>query len=208
MALPFNPTVADESQINGNTIQPTPRPRPIVSSLDTWDQETQIDYPFPAHQIGRRPAWNVPSLAVTSESVNTIQQNQRTRYVAPTVQVRIQQPVSPQSNAPIWKVVPNMAQNIYTDSHVQISFSINVSTGAVNDSPQFAIYRDGRKISQIFSTTTPAANRPVLVSGTYVDTKPSMRDTHVYDLRWRRGNSPVIAFGKDRTFQASNLRAQ
>lgn len=198
----------DETLIGGDRIQPVRQPRPVVSSLDTWDQNTQIDYPFPAHVVGRRPAWNVPSLAVTAESINTIQQNQRTRYVAPTTAVRVVQPYSPQSNVAVWKVVPNMAQNIYTDSHVHIVFSINVATGTANDSPQFAIYRDGVKISQIFSTTTPAANHPVLVSGSYIDTKPSMRTTHVYDLRWKRGNSPLVAFGKDRTFQASNLRAQ
>lgn len=208
MTLPFNPTTTDESQIVGNTIQPVTKPRPIISTLDTWDQSTQIDYPTSAHSIGQRPSWNIPSLAVTSESVNTIQQNARTRYVAPMVPIQARTPVNPQTNVARWKVAPNMSQVLYTDSHVQITFSINISTSADGDSPQFAIYRDGVKISQIYSVTTAAANHPALVSGSYVDTSPTMRKNHVYDLRWKPGNSYVIAFGKERTFQASNLRAQ
>ena len=202
-----NPTI-DQTQIGGQQIQPSRLARPIISSLDTWDHNTQIDYPTPAQNQGARPGWNIPSIAVTSESVNTVQQNQQTRYTSPQIPITVRRPRNPTNTDLAWRPVPNMGQSILTTAHVQVTFSVNITTQSAPDSPQFAIFRDGRKLSQIYQATTVAANQPTLVSGTYVDTSPTMLKHHSYSLMWKRGNSGVIGFEKDRTFQLSNLRAQ
>jgi hypothetical protein len=106
-----------------------------------------------------------------------------------------------------FRVVPNMAQSLFVDSEVQVTFTVLIST-ATQASPAFAVFRDGQKISQEYRQLTGGGNVQSLVSGTYVDTGAALRKYHVYDLRWRTVNNiTVTAFENNRTFQASNLRA-
>lgn len=194
--------IVDETQVLSNQIQPERYPRPITSTLDTWDQNTQLDYAYAPTMPGQRPSWNIPSIAVTSETVNTIRSSADTRFVSPSIPIRAELSSNPSTNSTAWKVVPNMAQMLYTNSSVQINFAVNIQTASAADTAYFAIFRDGQQISQIYAGGTG------LVSGTYVDTNPTMNRAHVYDLRWHRGANTVTATGKNRTFQASNLRAQ
>lgn len=194
--------VFDETQVMSNQIQPERYPRPITSTLDTWDQNTQLDYAHAPTMPGQRPSWNIPSIAVTSETVNTIRSSAETRFVSPSIPIRAQLAASPSTKSTSFKVVPNMAQTLYTNSSVQINFAVSVETQATQDVAFFVIFRDGQQISQIYSGGTG------LVSGTYIDTNPAMNTTHVYDLRWHSDGSTITATGKERTFQASNLRAQ
>lgn len=200
--------IVDELEINSNRVDPLRFPRPIVSTLDTWDQSTQIDYPFSAPHVGRRPGWNIPSVAVTSETVNTIRSSSNTRFVSPRFAKKVGIHLNPITDSHVYKAIPNMAQAIRVDSAVQIQFSMTASTAAVS-SPYFAIYRDGKKISQEYRSSS-TAGQDFLVSGTYVDTNPPM-GYHTYDLRWHVDlvtPSTVTAGSINRTFQASNLRAQ
>lgn len=206
--MPNNNPVSDQTQINGQAIQPATSPRPILSTIDTWDHATQIDYPIADQNVGRRPGWNIPSIGITNESINTITQNQTTRNNSQQVAVSVRRPSNSQNVLQQWKTVPNMSQRLYTTSQAQINFSVNITTASAPDSPNFAIFRDGRKLSQIYSITTTAANHPTPVTGSYVDTTPGMKAFHSYELRWQAASSAVVSFQKDRTFQASNLRAQ
>jgi hypothetical protein len=207
--------IVDEVEVHSDRVQPEHLPRPITSTLDTWDQSTQIDYPFNASARGRRPGWNIPSIAVTSETVNTVRTSAATRFVAPTVPTRAGMLVDKTVSYQGYRPMPNMAQTIRTDSNVQISFSATVRTTPVF-APYFAIFRDGRKISQDYRSsgapiTGQAGSNDFLISGAYVDTNAPM-GFHTYDLRWKidptLGSGTITAGQKNRTFQASNLRAQ
>lgn len=199
--------IVDEVQIGSNQIQPERLPRPVISTLDTWDMSTQVDYPY-AH-AGRRPGWNIPSIAVTSETVNTIRSSSATRFVSQSVPTQATMLKNPVTASLAYKPVPNMAQVIRTDSSVQISFSLVVMVTVVQ-APYFAVFRDRVKISQDYRSSGTAVNVPFMVTGAYVDTRPAM-GFHVYDLRWHVDpaiHGQITAVGTNRTFQASNLRAQ
>lgn len=201
--------IVDELEISSNRIHPPRLPRPVTSTLDTWDQSTQIDYPFSAPHIGRRPGWNIPSIAVTSETVNTVRTSAATRFVSQSIPTRAPMLVDKITASQSYKPMPNMAQTIRTDSNVQITFSATVRATPIQ-APYFAIFRDGKKISQDYRNSGTAANVDFLVSGTYVDTNAPM-GYHTYDLRWHVDptiQGQLTAGGKNRTFQASNLRAQ
>lgn len=201
--------IVDELEILSNRIDPERLPRPMVSTLDTWDDRTQIDYPFSAPHVGRRPGWNIPSVAVTNESINTIRSSLSTRFVSPRITLRAGIHSSPTTSSSGYKPVPNMAQALQTDSSVQIQFSMTCSSAGTL-APFFAIYRDGVKISQEYRASGGGANIDFLVSGSYIDPNPP-KGWHTYDLRWHVNPtvpSTLTAGSKDRTFQASNLRAQ
>lgn len=201
--------IVDEVEIGSNRIDPAQYPRPIVSTLDTWDQSTQIDYHYNPTLPGRRPGWNIPSIAVTSETVNTVRTSAATRFVSSSIPTRAGMLVDKTWSAPFFRPMPNMGQTIKTDSNVQISFSATVRTTPVF-APYFAIFRDGVQISQVYRSSGGAANVDFLISGAYVDTN-APAGFHTYDLRWKVDptvTGTITAGQKNRTFQASNLRAQ
>jgi hypothetical protein len=200
---------AELDQVHSGQIDPQFYPRPIISTLVNWDQKTQIDYAHPAQNPPTRPGYNVPSIAVTSEAVNTVKVSALTRFVSPTIATPSGMIPNPTHATREYKPVPSMAQSLFVDSNVQVSFTLVITTPTPS-SPVFAVFRDGVKISQEYHQSTGPNAGQTLVSGTYVDTNPSLKKHHVYDLRWKTAadNVPVTAAEKNRTFQASNLRAQ
>lgn len=202
--------ILDELEINSNRVDPVRYPRPIVSTLDTWDQSTQLDFHFNPALPGRRAGWNIPSIAVTNEAVNTVRTSMATRFVSQSVPTQASMLVNRSTNLSNYTPVPNMGQAIKTDSNVQVNFSAVLRTNLVF-APYLAIFRDGIKISQDYRNSAGAANVDFLVSGNYVDTTAPM-GWHTYDLRWHVdpnvAQGLVFATGTNRTFQASNLRAQ
>jgi hypothetical protein len=121
---------------------------------------------------------------------------------------------NPTTNSTTYSSVPNMAQTIKSDSQVQINFTLTART-ANFQSPYFAIYRDGMKISQEYRAlgTTPTGTtntHDFLVSGTHIDPNPPP-GLHTYELRWHvddQAPGALTAGNNNRTFQVSNLRAQ
>lgn len=204
--------IFDELEIPSNRVDPTRYPRPIVSTLDTWDQSTQVDFHHNAAMPGKRAGWNIPSIAVTSESVNTIRSSAATRMASPSIPTIAGMHPDPVLVPPVtgvhpFVVVPNMAQSLFVDSPVHITFFISFLTVTVPDTVKFAIFRDAAQVSQIYVGSTISVANPVTVSGAYTDIK-AVQGRHLYDLRWAAGVSRVLAYGKNRTFQVSNLRAQ
>lgn len=198
----------EAGEVNQQPIAHEARGRALISPLDTFDVNIQVDYPYSIQNQGVRPGWNVPDLAVVNESINTIQQNQSTRFVGPQFASMVKQAVNPRTSSPRWTTVPNMGQALYTESKVQIHFSVNLTTAAAPDTVNLAIFRDGQKISQIYSIGTNQPGVPVLASGSYVDIQPSLMTFHHYELRWKCGSSMLTAVDSNRTFQCSSLRAQ
>lgn len=210
MADNVRPENLDESlnQTHSGRLDPTFYPRPILSTIDTFDQNTQIDYGHSATSVGRRPSWNVPSIAVTSESINTIRASASTKFQSPSVTTVAGMTKNPATTISTeFRAVPNMRQVLKTDSNAHISFSLNVRTAAAPDRPIFAIFRDNVQISQYYYVTASTAGSDHPLNGTYIDTNPQLRKYHTYDLRWRAGSSRVTSLDTFRTLQASNLRA-
>lgn len=199
----------DELEIDSNRVDPVRYPRPVISSIDTWDQSTQIDYHYNPAMPGRRAGWNIPSIAVTNESINTVRSSIALRTASPSYATVAGMTDSPFTASTAFKAIPNMKRVLKTDSEVQITFFIDIQFSAINNQANFAIFRDNQQISQVFNATAATANLPQNVSGSYTDTNPTMKKIHVYDLRWQKvGGTEVISLGRRRTFQVSNLRAQ
>lgn len=205
--------MAGEREVNSSQLNPGRFPRPITSTIDTFDQHTQIDYHVNAAAPGYRQGWNTPSIAVTNETVNTVRSSAPTKFVNPSTPSPLMY-ADVSTDITTFRPVPNMAQTLYVDSDVQVSFSVMIATAQVPDTVTLSIFRDRVQISQYYFVTTSSMNSAtghsfqVLGSGTFVDTNPTLRKIHVYDLRWHRGEFKAFAFGKHRTLQASNLRAQ
>jgi hypothetical protein len=196
----------NESQLGSNQMDPVWFPRPIISTLDTWDDNTRLDYNHSVPSTGTRPLFNVPSIAVTSESVNTISASSFTQQNNPSVATNVAVATNPTTSLVAFRNVPTMAQNLYVTSNVQVSFSLLISTVTAS-SPRFKIYRDGQPLSQQYQQLTGGSNVHSLVSGSFIDTNPTLLKYHVYDLRWAANDVTVTGYLSDRTFQASNLRA-
>jgi hypothetical protein len=180
-----------------------------VSTLDTWDQSTQIDYHHNVAMPGKRAGWNIPSIAVANEPINTIRSSSNTRFVSPRIAVQAGMVADPTTTSPVYKAIPNMAQSIQVDAPVQVQFSATIRTSNAQ-SPYFAIFRDGIKISQEYRQAAPGGANEVLVTGSYLDSSPT-KGWHSYDLRWHVDPplfGTITAGSRNRTFQASNLRAQ
>lgn len=206
----------DLEQVGSHRVDPPRLARPIVSTLDTWDQNTQIEYPV-APWRGQRAGWNVPSVSIANESIATIRSSSQTRFVSPRIARRIGMAMNPITNQTFYTSVPNMAQTIRSDSQVQIHFTMTARAANLQ-APFFAIFRDGMKISQEYrasGTPLPASapsgvTNDFLVSASYVDTDPPP-GLHAYELRWHvdpANPGTVTAGNNNRTFQVSNLRAQ
>lgn len=197
--------IAQESVSTSQTIQPPVFRRPILSTIDTYDQNTQVEHLEEAFATGKRPMWNIPTVAVVSSKVGTIKQSANVVSVSPNLATQSGILSGPTTNVATFTVVPNMAQVIRASGPVQVAFSLNASTANASDPVSFAVFRDGVQVSQTY-LGSGAANTAFSVIGSYTDNPPA--GNHIYDLRWAKGSSVVTAVGKQRTIQVLNLRAQ
>jgi len=185
--------------------QPPVFPRPIISTLDTFDQNTQVEHLVDPFSPGTRPLWNTPAQAVVNEKVGTVKTSASVSGVSPAQATPSGIFPSPTTTSTSFTVVPNMAQVVKASGPVQISFALTLQTANANDPVSFAIFRNGVQASQTFKASAGAAT-PFSASGTYTDNPPS--GNQVYDVRWAKGSSTVTAVGTQRTLQVLNLRAR
>ena len=197
--------VEDEAE-KVEPFQPPVFHRPILATLDTFDQNTQTEYFREAFHTGERPLWNTPNIAVVNEKVGSIKSSASVQGVSPAQATPSGIFLSPTTNLTTFTVVPNMAQVVQASGPVQVSFALNVQTVNANDPVSFAIFRNGVQASQVFVASAGAANTTFSASGTYTDNPPL--GYQVYDVRWLKGVSKVTAVGLQRTLQVLNLRAQ
>lgn len=196
---------ASREEWNGRQFSPPVFRRPILSTVDTYDQNTQVDHLTEAFSTGKRPIWNVPRVATTTEKIGTIKSSAAVTTVSPVLATQSGIISGPQTASVAFTVVPNMASVLKASGPVQITFALNVQTVNANDPVSFAIFRNGLQVSQIYRGSG-AANTDFHMAGTYTDNPPAGQA--VYDIRWKKGASTVTASGKNRTLQVSNLRAQ
>lgn len=195
--------VADTS---GSQWQPPPFRRPMISTSDTFDQNTQIEDFTDVFAIGRRPMWNTPRISVLNEKIGTIKSSASVNSAYPSVATQSGAISGPSTTLTTFTVVPNMATVVKASGPVQISFAVNASTLNANDPGTFAVFRDGVQVSQQFQGSAGAANVAFSVAASFTDNPPL--GNHVYDVRWFKGASTLTAVGKQRTIQVLNLRAQ
>lgn len=186
--------------------QPPVFSRPILATQDTYDQNTQVEHLLDPYSTGTRPVWNTPNVAVINEKVGTIKSSAVVNSVTPSFPSPSGIFPSPTTALTAFTVIPNMAQVIKASGPVQINFSLTCQTVNANDPAQFAIYRNGVQVSQIFIASAGAGATSFSVSGNYTDNPPL--GYQVYDVRWAAGASTLTAVGKQRTLQLLNLRAQ
>lgn len=205
----IDPKLVDDPEEPPQRLKPFQPPvfaRPILSTQDTYDQNTQVESLTDPFQPGVRPLWNVPNQAVTAVKVTTIKTSANVQSLSPAVPVLSGAFLSPNTNLTTFTVVPNMAQTIKASGPVQVSFVLNAQTVNAADTCTFAIFRNGVQVSQAMKASGPAANTSFSVQGTYTDNPPL--GYQVYDVRWAKGSSLLTATGKQRTLQVLNLRAQ
>src|SRR5260221_11671593 len=203
--------MADDNKVNapvtnGNFFQLPVVPRPILSSMDTYDQNTQVEDYSDAFATGRRPLWNVPDLAYVNSKVTTIKSSASVTSASPAIATKAGILQNPATALTTFTVVPNLGQVIKASGPVQVSFAVNVSTLNANDPVSFAIFRCGTQVGQTFQGSAGAANTAFNVIASYTDNPPL--GNHVYDVRWKKGSSTATAIGTQRTIQVLNLRAQ
>ena len=187
--------------------------RPILSTLDAWDETTKMEYPENPASPGRRPSWNVPDIAVTGEAVNTIRSSIANRQANTSIATVTATTVSPQYTNPSltapgpfpFKPVANMSAVIKPTSSVQVSWSTSMFA-SVSTSPIFVIYRDGRPISQQYHQVITGGIQSNF-SSTYVDNNATPLKYHTYTLYCRPTSTPVTFYQKGRVFQVSDMRA-
>jgi hypothetical protein len=196
-------TIRPES---GVVYHPPRLPRPILSTLDTFDQNTQIETYGDTFAVGRRPMWNTPNVAVSNEKVGTIRSSAAVSSATPSYPTQSGSLSGPSTTLTTFTVVPNMAQVIKASGPVQITFSLNASTANANDPGTFAVFRDGVQVGQQYKGSAGAGATAFSVTGSFTDNPPL--GYHVYDLRWAKGTSTLTAIGKQRSIQILNLRAQ
>lgn len=197
--------VQDANESSGQKFQLPVTRRPILSTVDTFDQKTQTERFTDVFSVGARPIWNVPRVAVTTEKVGTIKSSAAVNTVSPVLATQAGIISNAITNTTSFSVVPNLTQVIKASGPVTVNFSVNVRTVNANDPVNFAIFRNGLQVSQIYRGSG-AANTDFLMTGTYTDNPPLGQA--VYDVRWFRGASKATASGKNRTIQVLNLRAQ
>jgi hypothetical protein len=186
--------------------QPPTFLRPIISTSDTFDQNTQLEDYSDVFATGRRPMWNTPRVAVLNEKVGTIKASAAVNSAYPSVATQSGAISGPSTTLTTFTVVPNMATVIRASGPVQISFAVNASTLNANDPGTFAVFRDGVQISQQYQGSAGAANVAFSVAASFTDNPPL--GNHVYDVRWKQGASALTAVSTQRTIQVLNLRAQ
>lgn len=186
--------------------QPPPRRRPMISTADTFDQNTQLEDYRDAFGTGRRPLWSTPLVAVSNEKVGTIKASASVRSAYPSIATASGAFSGPSTTLTTFTVVPNMATVVKASGPVQISFAVNASTASADDPGTFAVFRDGVQVSQQFQGSAGAANVAFSVAASFTDNPP--QGNRVYDVRWKKGASTLTSIGTQRTIQALNLRAQ
>ncbi len=206
----LTPAIAENNAIQAKqqlppAAQPNPQPpRSFASPMDSYEMDLGYDSPFNHLAPGTmRAMWQIPDVALTHTPVNTIQTSgtpntsQRNQIIGG---------VAGGAKAPVtgWAPVPNMQLQVKSSGPLSITAGLSVQSTQATDSVQFAFYRDGRQIGQIFTdTTSSTANMQKLVNLSAVDVPPN--GAHVYALFWKMGTGTLSTTGTARSIYTVNL---
>jgi hypothetical protein len=189
-----------------NTIGPSRspvvnRPRGYASPQDVYDTSVGYESPFMNASMGvKRAMWQVPPVAITHDPINTVKATSVSPTTGATQVLAGAVPNVAASN--IWSTVPNLELSLRVNGPASISATIPIQSKNANDLIQFAFYRGGGLISQIFNHSTASnANTPTVITLAYVDPSPlshSPLNPETYSIYWKAttlGNvtSPGVA---------------
>jgi hypothetical protein len=185
--------------------QPNPQPpRSYASPMDSYENEVGYDSPFNHLAPGAtRPMWQIPDIALTHTPVSTlvragIPNSTQTAQIVGGVMGGV---VAPASG---WAPVPNMQLRVSSTGPLVLTASCGVQSTSASDAIQFAFYRDGNQIGQIFTqTTSSVAGMAGTISLSTIDQPPT--GSHIYALYWKAGSGTLSSTGTARSLFSMNL---
>jgi hypothetical protein len=207
----------DQSEASQNRIAPgkspaLTRPRSYASPMDVDD--THLGYDSPLMHVApgtRRTMWSIPPLAVTHVPINTL----KTSATPATTQASQIQGAGTKSGvvaSNVWAPLPNLELSLTVNGPVNMSATLPVQSTSPADSVQFAFYRRGQPLSQIFSHTTHAnVNTPTITTLAFTDPSPlthSPLNSETYQVWWKGASGNVSSPGVGRSFFVTSLIPQ
>jgi hypothetical protein len=203
-----------QASVEINTIGPSRSPAPIrprgyASPQDVYDTSVGYDSPFMNASPGvRRQMWQIPPVAITHDTITTIKSSSVPRTTGAT-QV-LSGAVANVNASTSWSTVPNMELSLVVNGPATISATIPLQSQNPADQVQFAIYRGGQLMSQIFTQSTSSnANTPSIVSLAYTDPAPlshSLLNLETYSVYWKATtNGNVTSPGVSRSLFVNSL---
>jgi hypothetical protein len=188
----------------GPSRSPAPiRPRSFASPQDVYDTSVGYESPFMNVSPGtRRAMWQVPPVAITHDPINTVKTTSPPHTTGST-QV-LSGAVANVNASTSWSTVPNMELALTVNGPVSISATIPIQSKNPAEQVQFAFYRGGQLMSQIFPHSTSSnANTPSTVTIAYVDPTPlshSFLNLETYSVYWKAAtNGNVTSPGVSRS---------
>ena len=185
------------------------QPRGFASPQDVYDQSVGYESPFNHLAPGAmRAMWSVPDVAVTHTPVNTLTSAgvPNSTQSAQIVGGLVSNPVSPATG---FNTVPNMQLQIVTNGPVHVIANLSVQSNVASDLVQFAFYRDGNQVGQIFTHTLPSTtNTASLIHLAIIDNPAlvaSFLTPHIYALNWKAGTGVLKAATTQRSMYSLKL---
>jgi hypothetical protein len=182
-----------QANVELNTISPnrppTPsRPRSYASPQDVYDTSIGYESPFMNVSPGtRRAMWQIPDVALTHTTVNTIKSSSIPRTTGAT-QI-LNGAIANVAASNIWSTVPNLELSLVVNGPASISATVPLQSKNSADPVQFAFYRGGQLMSQIFTHATSSnVNTPSIVTFAYTDSAPlshGLLNLETYSLFWK-----------------------
>lgn len=207
---------AAENQANAeiNTVgvgrSPAPiRPRGYASPQDVYDTSVGYESPFMNASPGtRRAMWSIPDVAVTHTSITTLKSSSIPSTTGATQVLSGAVPNVAASN--IWSTVPNLELSLVVNGPASMTATIPVQSENSADPVQFAFYRGGQLMSQIFTQSTASnVNTPSIVTLAYTDPNPlshSPINLETYSVAWKASTlGNVSSPGISRSFFVNSL---
>ncbi len=194
----------------GPSRSPAPiRPRGYASPQDVYDTEVGYESPFMNVSPGtRRAMWQIPDVALTHTSITTLRSSSTPSTTGATQVLSGAVPNVAASN--IWSTVPNLELSLVVNGPASMTATIPVQSKKSADPVQFAFYRGGQLMSQIFTQSTASnVNTPTIVTLAYTDAAPlshSLLNMETYSVYWKASTlGNVISPGVGRSLFVNSL---
>jgi hypothetical protein len=186
----------------------TIRPRSFASPQDVYDTDVGYESPFLNFSPGsRRAMWSLPPVAITHDPIATL-----TSSATPSGTHSTQISFGAQSGVLAsagWSTVPNLELSLVVNGPAHLTATLPIQSTSPSDPVQFAFYRGGNLLSQIFPTTTHAnTNTPTIVSFSFIDPSPlahSPLNLETYSLFWSGPSGNISSPGIGRSMFLTSL---
>jgi hypothetical protein len=203
-----NASAANISSIGPGQSPSMIKPRSYASPQDVYDQDVGYESPFMNLSPGvKRAMWSIPPVAITHDPVATLTSSAVPRGTQAT-QIASGAASGVVANTG-WATLPNLELQLVANGPVHLTATVPIQSTSVSDPIQFAFYRNGKPISQVFShTTSTNVNTASLVTLTFIDPSPlthSPLNSETYSVFWKGASGNVSSPGVGRSFFLTSL---